>query len=198
VTSDSTDPRAAKTRTRALEAAEHLLFTEGLARVTFDGVRKETGISRSTLYRHWARPVDLVVEVWERNTRASDFPHTNNLHNDLVTALKSTVSFLEHTPLGKCISTLIDMAAHDPDMAELHASFTMQRRKPAATRLKHAIKNGELEPDTDVNQTIDLLFGPIFYRHLLSHSPTSSAYIDALTTRVINNAQTTHFGSGRL
>jgi AcrR family transcriptional regulator len=187
VTSDTKDPRIARTRERALEAAEHLLFTEGLARVTFDGVRKETGISRSTLYRHWSRPIDLVIETWERNTRPLEFPETDDLRVDLTTAMNSTVDFLTRSPLGGCISALIDMAAHDPDMAQLHASFTTERRQAAMARLQRSIDSGELNPDTDPAQITDLLFGPIFYRHLLSHEPTSATYVEQLVDLVLGS-----------
>ena len=188
MSSATADPRIERTRTRALEAADHLLLTEGLARVTFDGVRRTTGISRSTLYRHWARPVDLVVETWERNTRPAEFAHTSDLRSDLIMVMNETAEFLENSALGACISSLIDMAARDADLAALHARFTASRRQPVITRLQHAIDAGELNDGTDPAQIVDLLFGPIFYRHLLSHEPTNRTYIEQIVHAILDPA----------
>jgi AcrR family transcriptional regulator len=203
VTLAASDPRINKTRLRALEAADHLLRNEGLARVTFDGVRKATGISRSTLYRHWDRPIDLVVETWERNTRPAPFPDTDDLRADLIEALRRLVDFLQNTPFGTCIATLIDLAAQDPDLAELHASFTAQRRQPALDRLQRSMDTGELEPQSNIALMVDLLFGPVFYRHLLSHEPTDGDYLELLVDRtlpgnIVDAGRTAHLGTKRV
>ena len=50
---DNDDPRIARTRQHALHAALELVAESGLSGYTFETVSERSGISRSTLYRHW-------------------------------------------------------------------------------------------------------------------------------------------------
>ena len=53
VTDLRADPRVARSRTAVLDAATHLLVTGGPAAVTVDAVVAESGVAKSTIYRHW-------------------------------------------------------------------------------------------------------------------------------------------------
>ena len=47
------DARVERTVAKVLAAAHRLLETEGLGSVTFGRISRETGVSSTTLYRHW-------------------------------------------------------------------------------------------------------------------------------------------------
>lgn len=56
----------AETRTRALDAAERLFYSDGIAITGVDAVAREAGISVVTLYKHFENKDGLVAAVLER------------------------------------------------------------------------------------------------------------------------------------
>ena len=60
------DPRIVATRAKAMGAAHQLLSEEGVLAVTYASVSTKTGISRSTLYRHWPTLEDLRNSAFRR------------------------------------------------------------------------------------------------------------------------------------
>ena len=52
-------------------------------------------------------------------------------------------------------------------------------------RLERGAADGELAPGTDVGQLVDLLFGAVFYRSLMSHETTDHGYVTDIVGRVL-------------
>ncbi len=63
MTSQATDPRAARSREAILAAAFDLLAREGPGAITHQRVAQQAGVGRATVYRHWAAPEDLLRDV---------------------------------------------------------------------------------------------------------------------------------------
>ncbi len=69
---ETVDPRAARTRTIGVDAALRILSTSGIAELTHVNLARESGIGRSTLYRHWPTTNDLILDLLE-DFRMPDF-----------------------------------------------------------------------------------------------------------------------------
>jgi AcrR family transcriptional regulator len=57
-----------------LVAARELLVGEGPGAVTHQRVAQEAGVGRATVYRHWPRPEQLLLDVMA----GADLPHFKN------------------------------------------------------------------------------------------------------------------------
>ena len=57
-----------------MKAALELLQTKGVLAVTHGAIGRETGISRSTLYRHWPKLDDLRNAAFARATQGGTSP----------------------------------------------------------------------------------------------------------------------------
>ena len=79
------DPRLAATRARALEAALDQLQEQGVLAVTHASVGARSGISRSTLYRHWPTLDELLDSTFRHAITAQVIPPQTNgpLRTDL-------------------------------------------------------------------------------------------------------------------
>lgn len=62
-TTSGMDARIAKSRTLALDTAQHILMTVGLPGFTHRNIALESGLSRATIYRHWPELTDLMLDV---------------------------------------------------------------------------------------------------------------------------------------
>lgn len=166
------DPRVARTRATVLARAEVLLVAEGLDAVTFDRVARDTGVSRTTLYRHWARPLDLLMDAYEQVTRPAAVPATDDLEADLLRIFTQARDGLERGAWRRITPSLVAAAAENDDLGPLHARFIRDRRRPVLDRLELARTRGELPAAADLDLAVDLIVAPLFYRRLLRHVDT--------------------------
>jgi hypothetical protein len=68
--------------------------------------------------------------------------------------------------------------AENPDLAEAIGGFWKTRREIMFGILERGISRGELRPDIDLELTADLMYGPIYYRFLVSRAPISARFAD--------------------
>lgn len=184
------DPRVARTEAKVFRAVHRLLRTEGLESVTFGRVSRETGVSRTTLYRHWSAPSHLISDAWARVAPSREVAHTDDLERDLVMLFTAVRDVVESTTMRRSLPTLLAAARDDPVISKLHAEFVRARRQPIIERLRAAVDEGELAAGVDVDLLVDLLSGPIFYRQLLRRERTSDARIAEMVAAVVAIART--------
>jgi AcrR family transcriptional regulator len=183
------DARVERTVAKVLDAVQRLLRTEGLGSVTFGRVSKETGVSRTTLYRHWAGPSELIAEAWARVAPSNRVPHTDDLADDLVGLFLAVRDVVESSTMRRSLPALLVAAQRDPVISGLHARFVQDRRAPIVARLEAGIADGQISRDADPELLVDLLSGAIFYRQLLRRERTSDADVRAIVSSVLASAR---------
>jgi AcrR family transcriptional regulator len=184
-TGDRSDARVERTIANVLRAVHRLLRTEGLASVTFSRVSRETGVSRTTLYRHWSGPSDLISDAWSRVAPSNTVAHTADLRDDLVRLFLAIRDVAESSTMRRSLPTVLVAAEGDPVIAALHADFVQARREPIIERLAEAAVAGQIRPDANLELVVDLLSGPVFYRQLIRRIHTSDDEIAAMVATVL-------------
>jgi len=179
------DARVQRTVAKVLAAAHRLLETEGLGSVTFGRVSRETGVSRTTLYRHWSSPSELISEAWGRVAPSNHVAHTDELQDDLVAVFRAVRDVVESSTMRRSLPALLVAAQRDPVISSLHAQFVQDRRQPIVERLRAAIAEGQIRADADPELLVDLLSGPIFYRQLLRRTHTSDDEVGAVVAAAL-------------
>jgi AcrR family transcriptional regulator len=179
------DARVERTVAKVLAAAHRLLETEGLASVTFGRVSRETGVSRTTLYRHWSGPSDLISQAWATVAPSNLVPHTADLEDDLVAVFRAVRDVVESSTMRRSLPALLVAAQRDPVISSLHVQFVRDRRQPIVDRLRAAIADGQISADADPELLVDLLSGPIFYRQLLRRMRTSDDDVNAMVAAAL-------------
>lgn len=179
------DARVERTVAKVLDAVQRLLRTEGLGSVTFGRVSKETGVSRTTLYRHWSSASELISEAWAQVAPSNWVSHTDDLADDLAELFVSVRDVVESSTMRRSLPALLMAAQRDPVISALHAKFVEDRRAPIVERLEAAIAEGQISSDSDPDLLVDLLSGSLFYRQLLRRTRTSDADVRALVSTVL-------------
>jgi AcrR family transcriptional regulator len=179
------DARVERTVAKVLAAAHRLLETEGLGSVTFGRVSRETGVSRTTLYRHWSSPSALISEAWGRVAPSNHVSHTDDLQDDLVAVFRDVRDVVESSTMRRSLPALLVAAQRDPVISSLHARFVQDRRQPIVERLRAAVADGQIRADADPELLVDLLSGPIFYRQLLRRTRTSDHDVRAMVAAAL-------------
>jgi AcrR family transcriptional regulator len=179
------DARVERTVAKVLAAAHRLLETEGLGSVTFGRISRETGVSRTTLYRHWSNPSELISEAWAKVAPPNRVSHSAELHDDLVAVFRAVRDVVESSTMQRSLPALLAAGQRDPVISSLHARFVEDRREPIVERLRAAIAEGQIRVDADPELLVDLLSGPIFYRQLLRRTRTSDDDVRAVVAAAL-------------
>lgn len=179
-------PRSAAADLAIREATLSLLVAGGYGNLTMSGVAAAAGVSTATLYRRWRSKLELVVAVLQARADEHPVPNTGSLLGDCRAILRGVVTGIRTSPTNPIFSTLIGEIGRNPELAEAFRTNLMApRRATLAAMLRRAEARGELRPGLDDELVIDLLFGPIYYRLLVSGGRLNAAVADELAELVV-------------
>ncbi|MEV4533712.1 TetR/AcrR family transcriptional regulator [Asanoa sp. NPDC049518] len=179
--SPNLDRRNERSRQAIVEAALALCREQGLARTTVEEIAKRAGVGKQTIYRWWPSKAAVVEEgINELAGSATDFPNTGDLLADLRTQMAGVASILSSPDFAPYLS-LIGAAQDDPELAKSFLDGLVKPRVNAAReRLRVAREQGQIRADADLDDVVELLYGPIYYRALLHTRPPSPAQADEI------------------
>jgi len=160
--------------------------------MSMDDVAQRAGVSKATIYRWWPSKellaLDALATAWATPTLDTQ-RDTGSLRGDLLAGFRAWLRQLKQKPYGRVIAGLVAQAQTDPGFARLYREHFVEPRR-AATRqlLLRAIDRGEIPADTNLDVTLDLLYGPIYHRLLHGHAPLTDRFtqqvIDAVLTGI--------------
>lgn len=176
-------------RSRLLTTASEILLRDGYAKLTMERISAESGIAKTTLYRHWPTKASLCMELYlETAARNLRDPDTGDVARDLKEIARMVLRMQTRTVAGAAFIGLISEAHTDP---ETFAAFSVRRRELTRGVLKRAIDRGELRRETNIDLVIDALGGAITFRLLQRHAPLNQRFVDALVTLILNGCKET-------
>lgn len=177
----SEDPRVDATRKLALDAALDLLRDEGVLAVTHAAVNARTGISRSTLYRHWPKLEALRNDAFLRAATSPVFRASTDgpLRDDLRTIMNNLMAALKDTPWGRIAPQVIAVAATDEVARKLINDFMADRIGNVDAVLCAARDRGEIAVDAPMRQVIETAIAVPYFRHLIAGLPLDEAWLES-------------------
>src|SRR5665647_3428561 len=185
-------PRSATSQKAILATAIQILLEQGLTSMSMDDLAKRAGVSKATIYRWWASKellaLDALATEWAQPTPSPDLD-TGSLRGDLLARIHPWLGQLNQKPYERIIAGLLAQTQTNPEFAKLYRErFVAPRRDQARTLLLRAIDRGEIAADTNLEVTLDLLYGPIYHRLLHRHAPLNDRFaaqvIDAVTAAI--------------
>jgi len=162
-----------QTRKLVLAAAQQLLVDEGQEAVTPTRLAKMTGISRSTIYRHWSNPLDIIFEATATDINQATVTPTGDTRSDLTRYLQILRKMLD-SPESALLATQIDRAEHDPSIAETLRSIATLRRTIIGDLVQH---QGD-----DFSSAHALVVGPMIYQRFMARDEIT----DDLITLIVD------------
>jgi AcrR family transcriptional regulator len=166
-----------------MTATLHLLQTKGYKNVTMEGIAKEAGVGKPTLYRWWPSVSFIVMEALKLNaTTEIGCPDTGELKKDVHQYLQLTFRSLTNGA-DEIVCSLMAEAQFNPEFAEaFRESFISSRRQTLIRILERGVQRRELAPDADLELIADLCYGPMWYRLLNRHATLEEPFVDALVS----------------
>jgi TetR/AcrR family transcriptional regulator, regulator of autoinduction and epiphytic fitness len=179
------DPRIERTRRVVLDAALALLGERGYGEVTIEAVAAESGVAKSTIYRHWPSRVELINDAFHELAPNLPVPPEGDVRERVVAFLEQVATDVCASRWSACLPALLDAAEHDPTARELNLRLASTGRQTLSGLLAEGVRNGELPADLDTVLIAEALAGPIILRRLMAAEPLEPAQVRHLVDQVL-------------
>ena len=179
--------RSDRARIAVLHAADDLLAERGYAGVTIEGIAARAGVAKQTIYRWWPSKFEILMDTFLVDAAgALAIPDTGTVDGDLREHLRRLADFLSAEPAGRVMLALIGQAQHDADVARtFRQRFSSERRALDRVILERGVARGDLRGDTDLELVIDMIYGPVYHRVLMTGLPVDDLFINGLVSHVM-------------
>ena len=180
------NPRTTRVCEIILDAAAELLVREGANAVTAVRIAEETGVARTTIYRHFATPSGLLLDAIDRVVT----PHiptkiTDDLREDLITALSNLRMRMTKRPFRLVFTALLDHANRDGGLVAAQRRFVNGVLQPIQDVLAAALQRGDLPSTLDLETASAQLAGPLFLQHVMLRTIISEPLISETVTQFL-------------
>lgn len=173
-------PRSEATEQAILTTARELLARSGYDGVTIEGVAREAGVGKQTIYRRYENKAQMLIAAFRDDAEMMvAFPTADTLEERLATYL--TAVFKAATRSGPALKFLMAQAQIDPEFGStFDAEFIAHRRKTLTAIIR---EHAETPSNTDVAASVDMIFGAMWYRLLLNHGPLNATFAQTLARK---------------
>ncbi|WP_327369257.1 TetR/AcrR family transcriptional regulator [Streptomyces sp. NBC_01217] len=187
ITSPSSLRRSERSRRAILEAALDLCTEKGYARVTVEAIAARAAVSKKTIYRWWPSKSAVMLEAFtEALVGTTPFADTGDIAADLRANVTGAVKLLSTPPFGPAYAGILSEVHHDDALAEtVRTKLIDPRFNEAVARLRRAQEQGQIPPGADLPLAVEMLYGPVYYRHVLRKPVQDAETIAALVAHVL-------------
>ncbi|HZL57181.1 MAG TPA: TetR/AcrR family transcriptional regulator [Bryobacteraceae bacterium] len=159
---------------KVLSAALNLIAERGIEATSMDSIAAASGVSKATVYKHWANKDALLIDVLR--THWDQLPEFNsgNPRKDMAELLGYMAEAKRREELGPVWPRIIGYAASNPKFAKAMQEFAFEPRRLQIQRIiGEAARKGELRDRIDAGLATDLLIGPVMHRRFSGNKVSS-------------------------
>ncbi|MGG0811312.1 TetR/AcrR family transcriptional regulator [Paenibacillus alvei] len=185
-------PRNVEAQKSILSASYDLLLENGFEAVTVDKIADRAQVSKATIYKWWPNKAAVVMDGFlYAATARLPVPDTGSTFQDIQIHATNLARFLTSRE-GTIITELLGEGQFDSGLAEAYrARFFRPRRLEARGILEKGVQRGDLKKNLDIDICIDLLYGPIFYRLLVTGDTLDESYVQSLVANAFEGIRST-------
>jgi AcrR family transcriptional regulator len=173
-------PRSQEAHERVLRAALDLFGERGIDATSMDAISQTSGVSKATIYNHWANKEALLIDVMlmvnglDRDPEDVD---TGDQCEDLATVLGRRPPDEFDAARNRMMPALIAYSAVHHEFGEAWRHRVMEPSRTCLKRiLSRGIKRGQLPATLDLEISMALLLGPLLYGHIFHREANSEPY----------------------
>jgi AcrR family transcriptional regulator len=171
-------PRNPDVDAAVLAAVCALVDGGGYDAVTVEAVAERAGVARTTVYRRWGTPAELVLAAFADVLSSRPVPDTGSLAGDLRTLATALVGALESSIDGPLTRAAVAAAAVDPEhFAALVEPAMAARRTAVAEVAERAHRRGDVDAGA-VAAMVELVVGAVYLRYLVTGQELDDSAVD--------------------
>lgn len=156
---------------KVLEAALRLFAERGIDATSVDAIAASSGVSKATIYKHWADKDALAMEVLVYVHQLDDGPpdvDSGDLKADLIAYLLYEPPARKAELKNRLMPHLIAYSARNQEFGRAWRSRVLERARTGLKKLlRRGIEHGVFPVTLDEELAITLLLGPMLFSHIL-------------------------------
>lgn len=158
-------PRSVRTTRAVLDATAQLLTHGGLTAATIDAIRDRSGVSKTTIYKHWPNRLCVVIDAFVDSLAVqTTLPDTGSAQGDFTEQLRRVTLFYDSS-IGRVLAQILASALQDDTASHwLSERLDLSREHGIRQLWDRAVARGEVDPRIDPDIAMDLIFGPVMWR----------------------------------
>ncbi|RRR96095.1 TetR/AcrR family transcriptional regulator [Glycomyces terrestris] len=159
----------------------------GPARLTMDAIAKRAATARTTLYRRWSDPLDLLLDALaEHHPVETPAPGADDLRGDLIAALRLMVDW-GFSPAGRAVMAVLTDPARDPAVVEALWERVFRKRGGTFTQtvLRHYAATGAVDPARLTPVVLDIGEAMVTKRILDTGRAPDDDYLAAIVDQAV-------------
>jgi AcrR family transcriptional regulator len=172
-------PRSIEAHEKVLNAALELFSERGIEATSMDAIAQSSGVSKATIYNHWADKEALLLEVMLMVNGLDREPEdidTGDIQRDLTAVLTRKPPDKFDSARNRLTPLLIAYAGLHPDFGKIWRHRVTDPPRQCLKKILHrGISRGQLSRDLDMEASIALLLGPLLYAHVFHKEEPSRA-----------------------
>jgi AcrR family transcriptional regulator len=147
-----------------LNAAQEIVREGGLDAFTVDAVAAESGVAKTTIYRHFASSNELLLAALSGTIDEVPDIDTGDVRDDLVELLHQYRSMASRPGVHQLFTAVMQRAANDEDFGRLQQGLIAERKLPLRRAIQRGMASGVIDPTIDIDIIAALLEGPLISR----------------------------------
>jgi pimeloyl-ACP methyl ester carboxylesterase/AcrR family transcriptional regulator len=172
-------PRSQHAHEKVLRAALDLFGERGIEATSMDSIAQASGVSKATIYNHWANKEALLIEVMLHVNGLDREPpdmDSGDACHDLAAVLSRRPPDEFDAARARMMPALIAYSAINREFGEAWRHRVMEPPRQSLKRiLRRAIKRGQI-PALDLDLAVALLLGPVLYAHIFQQDIRPDAH----------------------
>ena len=156
---------------KVIEAALKLFADRGIDATSMDAIASSSGVSKATVYKHWADKdalaMEVLVYVHESDTGPPDFD-SGDLKSDLVAFLLYEPPPSKADLKNRLMPHLIAYSARNQEFGRAWRSRVLERARTGLKKLlRRGMDRGIFPAVIDEELAVPLLLGPMLFSYIL-------------------------------
>jgi AcrR family transcriptional regulator len=173
-------PRSTEAHEKVIRAALGLFGERGIDATSMDAIAQSSGVSKATIYNHWADKEALLMEVMlfvNGLDREPEDVDSGDLCRDLATVLSRRPPDEFDADRDRMMPTMIAYSAVHTQFGNAWRHRVMEPPRQCLKRiLRRGIERGLLPATLDLDLAMALLLGPVLYRHIFQKESQLKSY----------------------
>lgn len=150
-----------------LKATLLCLGRDGYSRMTVDGIAREAGVTRPTIYRRWPSKAELTIAAISDLMSKDKLTMSGDARAELVGIVRAVYRALIEQGRMQLLGSIFAEDHHNPDFVSLFRNHVIEpRRGQFHDALSSGIASGQVREDVDIPIVTDFLIGSFLSRWL--------------------------------
>jgi AcrR family transcriptional regulator len=181
-------PREERVDRAIIAAALDLMAEFGISELRMDQVAERAGVGKAAIYRRFQSKDEMVAAAISDLVSEIAVPDSGSTRTDLVALMREAVVLYRKSIAGKLMPSLVDAMRRDQSLARVvREDFLAGRRAALQQVLDRGIARGDLRAELDVELTLDVLAGPLFYRLLITGGPLDERLVQGVVDLILES-----------